>query len=191
MLGSPTQWCVRCAVALVATLVALVGASTPSLASAEPKNAREYKLKAAFVYNFTKFIRWPETAPAGSDDKIVLCVLADDFVREVVRDTVKGKPVRGNPIEVRPLSGSAEADLCHLVFVGASQRRHLKSMKERTRQGGVLVVSEAGEFGEEIAMINLIVDRNKVRFEIDVDAADQAGLRISSKLLKLATIVQN
>ncbi|MCP4005413.1 MAG: YfiR family protein [bacterium] len=174
---------------LALAVLSLLFAVLPTRSLAEPDNTREYRLKAAFVYNFTKFIRWPETASAGSDENVVLCVLAEESIDQIVRSTVEGKPVRGNPVTVRTLAAGSTAETCHLVFVSQSRRKHIKTLDRRAKESGLLIVSEAKAFGQGQAMINLVVEENKVRFEINMGATDGAGLRISSKLLKLALIV--
>lgn len=155
-------------------------------ARAESSGVAEYSLKAAFLFHFTKFVHWPEEVLQG--EEIVLCVLGKDPFGSVLDKAVLGKTAQGRKIALRRLRHLPDVKGCHLLFLGHSERKRLPAATESLRSSHILIVSEAKRFGEPHGMVKLVVDRRKVRIEIDVSAARAAGLRISSSLLQLAVI---
>lgn len=146
---------------------------------------REYKIKAAFLYNFTKFISWPASDTDGAE--FLVCLLSSSSVTEVISNALRGKKANGAPIRTRALSDVASMRGCHIVFLGHAQRPHLGGLRGE-RVDSILVVSEADEFGSDISMINLVRADDRIQLEIDRAAAQRAGLKLSSKLLSLARI---
>lgn len=146
----------------------------------------EYQLKAAFIYNFAKFVQWPVEASGGSIDPLTLCVSGEEPFR-IMQQSLAGKRVRGQLIAVRAVDSSAEAAGCHLLFVSAASGQLLRAL---TRVSGpVLTVGESGDFIRSGGMINLVRSDNRLRFEISRSVGERAGLKFSSQLLKLATPV--
>lgn len=149
----------------------------------------EYSVKAAFIYNFAKFIEWP----AGSfeeDDPIVIGVLGRDSFTAVLDKTVAGKTVRERKIEVKPISSAEEALKCHILFIGETDIITMTGIIEDLDRTPVLTVSDLGKFAERGGMIQLEMDQGRVRFEINLAATERVGLKPSSQLLKLARIIQ-
>lgn len=146
----------------------------------------EYQLKAAFLYNFAKFVQWPAETSGGPLDPFALCVSGEEPFR-IMQHYLAGKRIRGQLITVRAVGGSAELAGCHLLFVSATsvQLQHaLPSLR-----GAVLMVGESEDFIRNGGMINLVRADNRLRFEISRGAGERAGLKFSSQLLKLATPV--
>jgi hypothetical protein len=161
-----------------------------SAASARAETLSEYQVKAAFLFNFAKFVKWPENAPSEAATSFDVCVLGDDLVTPTIAETIGGKTLRSKQIVVRHLAFATDADKsCHVLFVtdgkGSEPRRVLRGLEGVS----VLTVGESEHFAEGGGIINFRMEDNKVRFEINVDAAKRANLEISSQLLKLATIV--
>lgn len=151
----------------------------------------EYQVKAAFLYNFAKFVEWP-AAPAGpSPDRLALCIIGQDPFGDVLDQLTKGKTVNGRELVVRRLTGSEEAQGCQMVFIAASERRRIPAILEGLRRADVLTVGETESFAQLGGVINFVRQGDRVHFEINLDAAERAGLRISSKLLSLAKIVRD
>jgi hypothetical protein len=148
----------------------------------------EYEVKAAFVYNFAKFVEWPEAAFPGGSSPIVLCVVGEDPFGGILARTVVGKTVQGRALVVKRLEGGTSFP-CHVLFVSSSDSVFLASVLLKARGGSVLTIGEAEGFAQQGGMINFILSENKVRFEINRESAERAGLRISSKLLALAKTV--
>jgi uncharacterized protein DUF4154 len=149
----------------------------------------EYQVKAAFLYNFAKFVEWPFETPGGSSS-IAICVLGQNPFGPVLEDTVRGKTVDGKPFVVRRISEVKAAAICQILFVSSSERAHFGAILGELRTGGVLTVGETEGFIEEGGIVNLRLDGGKIQIQINMTAAEQAGVRISSKLLRLAQIMR-
>jgi hypothetical protein len=166
--------------------MALLLAGLPMPASAAPPQTRvdEYQIKAAFLYNFAKFVQFPP-----SDDRpgpLVIGVLGDDPFGRILDEAIKGKTVQGREIGVRRLSDAGDLRRCHMVFVSESETRHLPDIVGRAQHAGVLTVGESAHFLREGGIVRFYVEANRVKFQINADAAERAGLKINSLLLSLA-----
>jgi hypothetical protein len=175
----------RVAVALIAFLLV---ASTAAPADASGL-AREYELKAAFLCNFTAFVEWPENAVPDADGAFVIGVLGDDPFGVVLDEIAAVKTAHGMPTIVRRFASLDDYTPCHVLFVAASERQHLHTIIERLGDSPTLLVGDTEGFAQAGGMVNLVIEKKKVRFEINPAAAARAGLKISSKLLRLAKIV--
>ena len=154
-------------------------------AGSETGETREYMVKAAFLYNFAKFTDWPTEAFASPDAPLRLCILGRNPFGHAL-DMIRGKSVGRHPIEIRFLSKSRVAATCHILFLSASETDRLPLILKYLRDRPVLTVSEAPNFTKSGGIIRLKTVRNKIRFEINPAVAQNAGLAISSRLLKLA-----
>src|SRR5262245_16077410 len=155
-----------------------------ALVSALPGAAQdaplEYRVKAAYLFNFTKFVEWP--AGAVSDGApFPICVAGNNPFASALEDTIRGETVGGRSLQSRLAEGN---EPCQVLFVphDVDPAPHLK----RTRTQPVLTVGESPDFLKQGGIINFVRDGSKVRFEISQDAANRAQLRISSRLLRLA-----
>jgi hypothetical protein len=164
----------------------LVWQSNVSQAADRPTN--EYRIKAAFLYNFSSFVSWPEKVTQHNDE-FELCVVGNDPFGKAL-DTLSGKTVHGRSLKVRRLSDGVITDACQLVYISESETKRFVRLLGKVRARPVLTVSDIDDFATHGGIIRFRLDNNKVRFDINVDAAERAGLNISSKLLSLATIVR-
>ncbi len=162
-----------------------------SAAHAEQSKIREYQLKAAFLYNFARFVEWPEESFTDSDDTVNLCVWGKDPFGPLLDRVIEGKTARGRGLVIKRLTGAEEMKSCQIVFVSFSNENLLPGLLNTLGNTAVLTVGEGEGFARGGGVINFVIEEDKVRFEINVDAADRAGLKISSKLLKLARIVKD
>jgi len=165
-----------------AVAVALLG-----VAPASSQSAEEYQIKAAFLYNFAKFIEWPHSAFTG--DTMDLCVLGSETFASTLETVVSDKKLQGKRPAVRRVSRGNETRTCHILFVDHAQEWQVPAILSLLRDAPVLTVGEADGFANRGGVINFLMEHKKVRFEINADAAARAGLQISSQLLKLATNV--
>jgi hypothetical protein len=149
----------------------------------------EYELKAAFLFNFLQFVEWPAGAYAAADSPIVLGVLGDDPFGEPLDQLVEGAAVNGRPIVVRRYERSEEIDVCHLLFVNLRNAGRLKAVLGSLNGRSILTVGDAGDFLEQGGMIQFVMQDNRIRLRINLDAATAAHLTLSSKLLRPAQIV--
>jgi hypothetical protein len=171
------------------TRCALIGSLIAALAQGQ--NAEEYQLKAAFLYNFAKFVEWPAQTFKRISDPIVICVLGRNPFGHALEEAVAGKSVGGRAIVAREVPDAKEASSCQIVFVSSSERKHWRAILDGVKSGAVLTVGESDEFATSGGIITLKLEDGKVRFLINVDAAEQGKLRISSKLLSLAQVLRN
>jgi len=146
----------------------------------------EYQVKAAYLYNFAKFVEWPEKSFSNPDTPVTFCVIGDDPFGQAL-DTLQVKTVKNRKVAVKRVSGLNETGGCHVLFIGSADRTDelLQSLKGRP----TLVVGETERFVWRGGMIGFLMERNKVIFEINEGVARKAGLQISSQLLKLARTV--
>ena len=151
-----------------------------------PAVADEYQVKAAFLFNFAKFVEWPASAFKGPTDPIAICVLGRDPFGTALDDVVRNKTVANRGFVVREVSDAQQASNCQIVFVAASERKRFRSLLEELRGHSILTVGEADDFTASGGVINFKLKDARVRIEIDAGAAERARLRISSKLLSLA-----
>jgi hypothetical protein len=150
----------------------------------------EYKVKAAFVYNFAKFVEWPAETFKTAMDPFRICVLGQDPFGGALGSTVNGKTLLGRPFVVADIGDVSQAGDCQILFVASSENKRLRAILTGLRTVGTLTVGETEGFAGLGGIINFKIDDGRVRFEINVVAAERAKLRISSNLLNLAQIVR-
>ena len=155
-------------------------------ARAQDSLPSEYRLKAAFLFNFAKFVDWPADAFDKSNSPMVIGILGDNPFGADLEDTVRNKVINERPLEVKVCPTPAAATNCHILFISTSEKKRLPEILGSLRGASVLTVSETDGFTETGGMINFVREGNKVRFQINDAAAKNARLTISSKLLSLA-----
>ena len=153
---------------------------------AQETQPSEYQVKAAFLYNFAKFVEWPAQAYSKPDSPIVIGVLGKNVFGADLEHTIHNKMINSRPLEIREFHSTEEATNCHILFISPSERDHLSKVLVALQGTSVLTVSETDQFIEAGGMINFVVEENKIHFQINDDAAKKSGLKISSKLLSLA-----
>jgi len=153
------------------------------------QTVNEYRIKAAFVYNFAKFVEWPAGGSKGASDLFTICVLGKNPFGEALAEVVNGKTIENRPLIVRQLAEVQEAAACRILFVSSSERKNFRSILSGLRTAGILTVGEADTFCSEGGIVTFKVEDGRVRIQINPDAAADAKLHISSKLLNLAQIV--
>jgi hypothetical protein len=159
-------------------------------ASSESGVSREYAMKAAFIYKFTKFIEWsPETFSDDRDPLILAVIGRDPFGKAI--DVLHGRNVKGRKILVKRITSTEDIDKSHILFISRSEKKRLPALLQKTRDLCVLTIGDMEEFSVYGGIINFFMVENTIRFEINVAAARQAGLNISSNLLTLAKITGN
>ena len=148
--------------------------------------ADEYQVKAAMLYNFAMFVEWPAQAFRSTTDPIVVCVLGQNPFGSALEDAVRGKTVGGRAFAVRQIHDLGVANACHILFVGSTEYKALRASSADLKMIGVLTVGEGDGFRAVGGIINFKLEDGRVHFEINREAAEQARLHISSKLLSLA-----
>jgi hypothetical protein len=150
----------------------------------------EYEVKAAFIYKFATYVRWPVRAGVDVTTPFVIGVLGTDPFGPALSEVVRGRNVQGRVILVRSVGRGEEALRCDLVFISSSERDNLPQILAALRGAPVLTVSDLDQFAEQGGMIGLVItEDNRIRFNINKTAIERPGLRASSQLLHLARIV--
>ena len=169
----------------LAALVLLLLLVFPAGSGAQEAASLEYGVKAAFLYNFTKFVEWPASAfpERGS---LRLCVFGDDPFGKSLQTVVEGEQVQGRPITLLRIDSLGDPRLCHILFLSRKETERLPAVLAAVRGAPVLTVGEAPGILDKGAGVNFVLQEGKVRFEINQTAVAGNGLKMSSKLLRLA-----
>jgi hypothetical protein len=175
----------RPAVLLLA--LALMAAGTAPAHAADP-TALEKQVKSAFVVNFLQFIDWPATAFAKPDDPIIIGVADPNSLGDTLAAAIEGKTIRGRKLVIRNLDPKAPG-ACHVLVAGSLEGSDLQALLKAAPASGCLTIGDSDHFTESSGVIRFFVEDRKERFEINLAAAQRAGLQISSKLLKLAKVM--
>jgi hypothetical protein len=164
----------------------LSGALKPARCQA---TAEEYQIKAAFLYHFAQFAEWPAGALNAADRSLNLCILDGNPHLPELRNAIEGKPIGSRVFHVRQLSPAQDIQGCHILFLSRDEARRQSAMLKSLRGLPVLTVGETANFLTDGGMIRFHLKDNKIRFDINLGAADLSHLKISSRLLLLATSV--
>lgn len=175
---------------LLRTLAALLGLGWlgGGLVAAAGDAPAEFQVKAVFLSNFARFVEWPPDVAQQANEVVIGVLGADPFgfyLDEVLRD----QKVNGRALVVKRYGSVAEIDRCHVLFMSGSEGARAEQILRALRTRPILTVCDTSVFARHGAMIHLVMDQQRVRLRINLDAARQAGLVISSKLLRTAEIV--
>ncbi len=169
-----------------AAACALWIATVPSARAAPPT---EYEVKAAFLYNFSKFVEWPAGTFATPDAPIKVCFVGSSPIAAVFKDAVQGKSANGRRLVVMESASVQQTLSCHVDFVGGLDADRLDELFHRVDGRPILTVGDDPSFAPQGGIIGLTTLQNKVRFEVNMIATKRAGLKLSSQLLKVAVRV--
>ena len=159
-------------------------AAAPGLA--QTPRPSEYQLKAAFLYNFAKFIDWPSDAPSDNSSPFVIGILGDNPFGKSLEQIVAGKQINGRTISVQFFQTASEVARCQILFISNSESKHFTEIIKNLKGSAVLTVSENDRFIDSGGMVDFVKEDSRIRFQINDDAAKAVRLKISSKLLSLA-----
>ncbi len=173
----------------LACLCCLPTAAAPQVKTTKQAkdSEREYRIKSAFLYHFLHYGEWTRDA-APDNDELVVCV-AGNVPYAAALQTLGEKRLEGRPVIVQHVDETVNSRECRIAFFGASSGPVAEETLHRLRKEGVLTVGETAAFTELGGMIRLYQHRNRIRFEIKLEAVRSAGIHISSRVLQLATIV--
>jgi hypothetical protein len=170
---------------LVAALVLTV---SPGMGLAESPTALEYKVKGAFLLNFAKFTKWPAEEVAATNTPVTIGIVGEDPFGSALDQLVAGETIGTRPIVVKRLALSEDLSPCRILFIPKSV--DATAVLKHLSGPGVLTVGESDDFLDVGGVIRLLIEGKKVRFEVNMDAAQRAHLTISSQLLKLARTIK-
>jgi hypothetical protein len=156
---------------------------------AQQSSPTENEVKSAYLYNFGKFVEWPDKA-AIFGKFFTICALGDDAFGSTLETTVAGESINGQKVLVKRVVRPQDAASCRILFISSSQQNHLKEILAVLNDTSVLTVSDMPEFTRRGGMIQFVVEANRVRFEVNLTASQHPGLTLSSELLKVATRVR-
>lgn len=148
----------------------------------------EYQVEAAYLYNFGRFIQWPPAA-ANQDEAFPICVIGQDPFGPILDTTFAGKTLNGKPVAAVRIEKPQDATHCRILFIDATQEKHLEEILSATSQVSVLTVSNIADFSTRGGMIQFVLADNRVRFQVNRSRAEHVGLTLSSDLLKVAISV--
>jgi hypothetical protein len=179
----------RSALYILAVVQLLLPLAADSLALEVLYEYPEARIEAAFVFNFAKFVTWPEAAFPSPRSPLVLAVL-DLEMYEAARDTLAGRTVQGHSLEIRMISRPDQIDGSHVLFIGSGAAARVEEFQPAMRGGPLLTIGAFDGFIDRGGMIELFKSERKIRFGVHLQTVRTAGLKISSEVLQLAAFVR-
>jgi hypothetical protein len=146
----------------------------------------EHELKVAFLFHFAQFVEWPEETFKDANSPLTYCTIGDDPFHGALDASLNGKTIGARPFRVLHFKRPPEIQGCQVLFVGAEEKRLLPAILEGVRENSVLTVGESEHFVQDGGMIGFLLEENKIRFDVNLEATQKAKLKISSRLLALA-----
>jgi len=172
----------------ILVLLACSLAHGPPLLAQTPA-ASEYQVKAAILFNLTKYVDWPAESFAETNSPIVIGILGQNSFGDDFKDMIEGKTINGRRLLLKRLIWGDDLNNLHVLFVSASEKKRYPEIMEKLKNVSVLSVGESDSFTQLGGMITLSTRDNKIRPQINLAAAERAHLKISSKLLNISEIV--
>jgi hypothetical protein len=166
----------------------LLALSAPALGGG--LSLTEYQVKSLFLLNFAKYVDWPSTVLTAADTPIIIGVISEGEFENELAATVERKSIGGRPIRVRRMRTPEDFEKCQILFIAGTERERLADILSRIRTKPILTVGETAEFLDQGGAINFVLKEGQIHLEINLEAARQAHLEISSKLLNVADVVK-
>jgi len=179
---------VVCCALLVLTAGWVAGTS---VSTAEEPLPSEYEVKAAFLINFPKYVDWPAEAFAETNSPVVIAVLGETPVAEEMQKVIAGRTVNGRKIVFKHLASGENSGICQILFISAAELRHSPDVLAKVKDTAVLTVGESDDFLESGGIINLARRDRRIALEVNLIAANKARIKVSSKLLGVASVVKS
>jgi hypothetical protein len=176
--------------AMLIGVVALTASPAASSTQGRSDASPEYMIKAAYLLNFARLIEWPRDAFATPDSPVTIGIIGDDPFGPALELTMEGKRISKRPIAVRRLQWDQDLRRCHILFMGASESVRIGELASRVAGLPILIVGDASRLATRGATINFTIEDDRVRFEVNVEAARRARLTVSSQILRVAKIVK-
>lgn len=170
-------------------LLLLAACGTPPIEGGQSSAASEYTVKAAFLFHFAQFVEWPAEAFADANSPLTYCTIGEDAFRGALEESVNGKSIGNRRLQVKHVKELEQIAGCQVLFIAAGEKKRHGEELAMASKRPVLTVGETDGFATEGGIIGFFREQNKIRFEINLDAAGKAQLKISAKLLSLAKTV--
>lgn len=161
------------------------------MCAAQTSDSKEYKVKAIFLFNFAQFMEWPEDSFAHEKAPFVLGILGENLFGTFLKETIINEKIEGHPLVIEHYNEISEVNGCHILFVHTTQVDQMNAMADHLKYQHVLTVGESRDFITKGGVVRFFMKGGKIRLEINVQAAEAAGLVISSKLLGVSQIVKS
>ena len=159
------------------------------LSIAQSEREIEYRFKAVYILNFFQFVEWPDSSFENDRSPIVLAVLGDDPFGKILDETVQSEKVGSHPIIVKRFHVLNELGSCHAIFISSSEKGSVQTILKHVDDRPILTISDIDDFGDRGGDIGFYLENNKIRFAINMQALKQSDLKVSSKLLRLAKVI--
>lgn len=156
----------------------------------DQKDMREAQVKAVFIYNFTQFIDWPSWVFENEDDPLVITILGDKMLADLLSKAVKTESKDNHSITVKLINHMDELPPCQILYISTTKQKELPESGAGVFKEGLLTVSNIPNFALQGGIVGFYLEENKLRIQINLDRAKSYGLTISSKLLKVADVIQ-
>jgi len=165
---------------------------TPSLAQQSKQSKQhEYLLKSVFMERFTRFVQWPEPfIEKNKDQHFIISVMGPNPFGDILQTVFSRQPIKGKPVEIRLLNTLSDISECHMLFIGKTDSKSLSNIFNYSKKFPVLTISDNKGYAGKGVHINMYVENEQIRFEINKTSASASKLKISYLLLKLARIVE-
>ncbi len=151
---------------------------------------REYQIKALFLFNFSQFIQWPPSAFTNADEPFRIGVLGNDPFDDFLDETVRGEKVDGHPLVIQRYESVDAVKDCQILFISRSESERMENILADLKGRNILTVGDSEGFVKNGGVVRFVTEENKIHFRINLEAARRANLTISSKVLRLAEIVE-
>jgi YfiR/HmsC-like len=162
----------------------------PSSDAQQPKIS-EFQVKAAYLYNFARFVEWPDRNSVDKSSPFEICILGIDPFGGALDAAVAGESIDGKKVVPKRISRPQDVNSCRILFISSSEEERLKGILSALDKARVLTVSDIPHFSELGGMIGFVLEGNRIRFDVNLSSAREAGLVLSSELLKVATNIRN
>lgn len=161
-----------------------------TLVFGQDQKPTEYQVKAAFLYNLLQFIEWPTKSTKGQKPVLNLFIQGENPFGASL-ESYQGEFIQNKKLSIRKTFSLQDLKECHILFIAPSEKGRVQYNIKQANEMGFLTIGDTEGYAQLGVMINFYLEKNKVRFEINIDAARRAGIKISSELLKLARIIKD
>jgi YfiR/HmsC-like len=173
-------------------LAALVCLAAARFAAGQAGGSSEYQVKAAFLFHFAQFVDWPPETFKDAGSPLTYCTIGEDPFSGALDQSLSGKTIGTRPLRIQHLKPAQATQNCQVLFIGASETRKFSEIMASASGRPILTVGETEHFAADGGVIGFCVEANKIRFEVNLEAAEKANLKISARLLALAkTVIGN
>jgi hypothetical protein len=157
---------------------------------AQSSKPTDNDVKAVYLYNFVHFVEWPANVTAAKNDSFTVCVLGQDPFGPVLDAALADETISGKSVVAKRISTPEGSGNCQILFMSSAEDGRLKQIIEALNKQAVLTVSDMPKFLQHGGMIQFVMEGKRIRFEVNLTAVQNAGLSLSSELLKVAATVR-